>query len=71
MNSMGYDPYQSGSGMDPAYEEEEEEEIEARNGRGGNVLPICKTIFLKTFFLIIIEALKYGYEICHPSNIMI
>jgi len=40
MNSMGYDPYQSGSGMDPAYEEEEEEEIEARNGRGGNVLPI-------------------------------
>merc|ERR1719158_2063474 len=26
--------------MDPAYEEEEEEEIEARNGRGGNVLPI-------------------------------
>merc|ERR1712156_1285889 len=40
MNSMGYDPYQSGSGMDPVYEEEEEEEIEARNGRGGNVLPI-------------------------------
>jgi len=38
---MGYDPYQSGSGMDPVYEEEEEEEeIEARNGRGGNVLPI-------------------------------
>ena len=45
MNSMGYDPYQSGSGMDPAYEEEEEEEDGmSRNGRGGNVLPICKTI---------------------------
>lgn len=38
---MGYDPYQSGSGMDPAYEEEEEEEDGSRNGRGGgNVLPI-------------------------------
>ena len=53
MNSMGYDPYQSGSGMDPAYEEEEEEEDGSRNGRGGgNVLPICKTNFSRYSFSI-------------------